>query len=78
MFQIENISDRPKSILKGRQSEESLSPQSEPNEVEKLGKSFRDHETVIRPILKQRDSRDELSGSNEEKDNPIQQPELEK
>jgi len=65
--QIDNFPERPKSILKGRQSEESLSPQSDPNDVEKHSKLYRDQDTVIRPILKQRDSRDELSDFNDDK-----------
>ncbi len=60
-------SERPRSILKSRKSEESLSPLSDPNEVGVLTAVTRRTTAAAdlvepRPILKNRDSREDLFG----------------
>jgi hypothetical protein len=65
---VETFHDRPKSILKGRRSEESLSPLSDPCDMlSSGGRNVRDQDnpSSIRPILKQRDSREEFSPVHE-------------
>ena len=63
---VDSCHERPKSILKGRRSEESLSPLSDPSDPVFRNRSDPDNPSnSIRPILKQRDSREEFSPVHE-------------